>query len=351
MGASVSTTILTILTLVLATVSNRLVLILAFNVAFILDITANAGLALLCAGLVGPNVDHSDDLSQVGRLAEAWRERLAFLNVRRIAFRGSILTESGHNCIASFPGKYPDFWDAVTSLTRVSVACVFLTDAASGLGQHAVDPESAEGACYCHQIYGSIKPHAYICRISCRRRDEDETDYLQRRGLKIADARIMNQIIVDEAAIPTDILNAALADALVQAAERAQRDRFLAPWGCQWFASWASNIELAHSRNQRLQVYYFEGQVGKGEVDWDDLSSHDPWDGVGLGGSQKAEVAYLKKRGYAFDRIDVASLWNRRSLQDGTSLMDLPAEVIGSSNAPILTGVMPCSLPGSVSEA
>merc|ERR1712070_691490 len=69
----------------------------------------------------------------------------------------------------------------------------------------------------------------------------------------------------------------------------------VASWGCFWFPIWKSNIERAISFNQKLVVYFFEKQVGKGKIPWGDLSkdSSNPWDGVGLGGSQKAEVAYL----------------------------------------------------------
>ena len=35
-----------------------------------------------------------------------------------------------------------------------SVACVFLCTPKSGLGEHAQDPEAAEGVCYCPKIYG-----------------------------------------------------------------------------------------------------------------------------------------------------------------------------------------------------
>eukprot|EP00660_Eupelagonema_oceanica_P011229 gene11229-2991_t len=46
---------------------------------------------------------------------------------------------------------------------------------------------------------------------------------------------------------------------------------------------------------QKLVVYYFKGEKGKGGVKWEDLrkDGYDPWDGKGLGGSQKAEVAWL----------------------------------------------------------
>lgn len=63
--------------------------------------------------------------------------------------------------------------------------------------------------------------------------------------------------------------------------------------------------------NQKFVVMYFPDQVGCGEVEWDELAKlgyaklkgpafnpnkgESPPPGTGLGGSQKAECAYLKK--------------------------------------------------------
>lgn len=123
-------------------------------------------------------------------------------------------------------------------------------------------------------------------------------------------------------------------------------------WGCRWFEIWKDLVELAVKRGQRLKVYYFPGEVGYGEVLWRKLAAHsllrarvmasvpksdEGWPKkltetenkdflatlteeqkhcmVGLGGSQKGEVAYLKTRrhetgnaGYDFDRVDVREL-------------------------------------------
>jgi len=83
--------------------------------------------------------------------------------------------------------------------------------------------------------------------------------------------------------------------------------------GMQWFGDWKDNIHEAVGFQQRLVVYYFEGAAGKGKLAWEDLSSPavDLWDGTGLGGSQKGEVAYLdrmcKTHGatFAYDEVDV----------------------------------------------
>ena len=58
-------------------------------------------------------------------------------------------------------------------------------------------------------------------------------------------------------------------------------------------------------RKQRLIVYFFGGEVGQGLVKWDDLATAELWDGRGIGGSQKGEVAFLEKMGYKFDMRDV----------------------------------------------
>jgi hypothetical protein len=38
-------------------------------------------------------------------------------------------------------------------------------------------------------------------------------------------------------------------------------------WGCKWFQLWREHIMNAVSLNQRLQVFYFEGLVGKGKIE------------------------------------------------------------------------------------
>ena len=38
-------------------------------------------------------------------------------------------------------------------------------------------------------------------------------------------------------------------------------------WGCKWFQLWREHITKAVSLNQRLQVFFFEGLVGKGKIE------------------------------------------------------------------------------------
>merc|ERR1712107_791336 len=70
---------------------------------------------------------------------------------------------------------------------------------------------------------------------------------------------------------------------------------------------------LAAERGQRLKVVYFAGAVGQGKIPMEELSlpHRDPWDGVGLGGSQKCEVATLDQlrdqlgAQFEYDEVDV----------------------------------------------
>ena len=111
----------------------------------------------------------------------------------------------------------------------------------------------------------------------------------------------------------------------------------------QWFVEWWENAKEAHYRyKQTLIVYYFPGQVGQGKIKWEDAASHAllrdkvlgnwPKDEAGwpktlsredeaayvgglvaeerhavsgLGGSQKAEVAWLDYHNIPYKEVDV----------------------------------------------
>eukprot|EP01062_Namystynia_karyoxenos_P018253 TRINITY_DN16785_c0_g4_i3.p1 TRINITY_DN16785_c0_g4~~TRINITY_DN16785_c0_g4_i3.p1 ORF type:complete len:1756 (+),score=481.58 TRINITY_DN16785_c0_g4_i3:92-5269(+) len=84
-------------------------------------------------------------------------------------------------------------------------------------------------------------------------------------------------------------------------------------WGCAWFAEWKSNIERAVQLGMRLRVYFFKGEVGQGKLRWDDLPVDDLWGtptqpAVGLGGSQRVEVAWLDSQHIPYDELDVSEL-------------------------------------------
>ena len=223
---------------------------------------------------------------------------------RTIVFHGSVLPGSGP-CVASWPGKYESAWDSLVQGSRkghVSAAVVFLPEGSEHFGHHDPIPEAEnlEGSCWCVPLYGEEKP-----------------------------------------------------------------------WGCRWWTKWMENIEKAVAEGATLEVYYFKGMVGKGKVnhfltagkehlrreaissqkkdfmksqgflavksDLEHLQKEPRGDSTsqysrevqrlflaslseedrsfmeaseGLGNSQKAEVAWLEKQGFAYTEVDVSSWLN-----------------------------------------
>ena len=131
------------------------------------------------------------------------------------------------------------------------------------------------------------------------------------------------------------------------------------PLRCRWFTEWDANVQEAHKRGQIAVVFYFRGHLAKhgadgsrsrsdveidtdgedqlstgererslpfggrsdrqllqlphveGELLWEQLAgaarTGNLWDDdSGLGGSQRGEVAWLKKCGIPFVRLDVS---------------------------------------------
>eukprot|EP00438_Fugacium_kawagutii_P024358 Skav225969 [mRNA] locus=scaffold4916:6319:8613:- [translate_table: standard] len=85
-----------------------------------------------------------------------------------------------------------------------------------------------------------------------------------------------------------------------------------AAWGCRWFHIWFARVEKAVHLGQRLKVVYFPSEVGCGKVAWHRLPHANLWDGQGLGGSQKGEVAKLEQMKqlepdgkWDYDEVDV----------------------------------------------
>ena len=195
------------------------------------------------------------DLSELG-----FHSTSALLSSTRISYKGNIKETEGSDCIVSFPGKYADGWRECVQASShdMGVACVFLCGEDDGFGQHAIDPDGDGKACYCHKIYGRRKFDVF------GHKSHEECEANGNR--------------------PT--------------------------WGCLWFEKWRSNVEVAVKRKQRLIAYFFGGQVGEGRVTWDELATADLWNGIGIGGSQKGEVAFLEKMGYKFDMRDVEDFLN-----------------------------------------
>jgi hypothetical protein len=207
-------------------------------------------------------------------MAKKWITKVS--HAFKIMYKGKIHDAKGIYCIASFPGKYEGRWNQITELgsneiAKRSIACVFLPQHTPRFGTHDVDDERPDGQCFCHSIYGEEKA-----------------------------------------------------------------------WGCGWWVEWKKNVMEAHFRGQVFQVFYFAGQVGQGEIKWKEcakqsllrdrvmekqpkdeagwpktmspeeeanfletLSEEERHCMVGLGGSQKAEVAWMEANGIEFERHDV----------------------------------------------
>ena len=223
---------------------------------------------------------------------------------RSIVFDGQVRRGIGRPCVCSWPGKYESAWDTLlqgSSLQgSLSAAVVFLPESSKDFNMHEPIPtaEGLKGSCWCVPLYGEEKP-----------------------------------------------------------------------WGCAWWSRWIANIEEAVREGADLQVYYYEKMTGKGKVqsfatagqeqlrreaiycrenefrespeflaakiagvealstergpdsssqytrevqrlflawlpqeDRDFLKASE-----GLGNSQKAEVAWLERKGYAYTEVDVSA--------------------------------------------
>ncbi|CAK9111823.1 cGMP-dependent protein kinase [Durusdinium trenchii] len=240
------------------------------------------------------------------QLAEEAGLGLAF---KRVAFPGAINPEA-QSCIASFPGKYSELWDDAVAIALekhdvCSLACVFLTDTASGLGRHAANPD-CPGDCWCRALYGTVPPIAYLSVVdpSC---EGDELAFKQ------ADAAAMGQhLLVKKSHTSTVESDHELANALQEAQRRERNER-----NCP--GQWKKNIHRALELHQTLHVFYFEGRRGLGKLSWDELGDQAAKDRArkngGLGASQTAEVAYLDKLGVPYVEHDIAEFYSFVSQQ------------------------------------
>ena len=274
------------------------------RVLFLLHLSFQMLNSLVLGGMIGP---------------KKWRKPLDMfkelglkggLNAKRIAFPGKI-NLLADDCIVSFPGIYSQEWDTAVAVASeqqaCSLACVFLTDTASGLGQHVSNPDSP-GNCYCKALYGSVPVETYLCEVDLS--NEVAIDQ-QQLAFKKADAKAMGQLLLIRHSHTTLLeWKEEKAAARRTAYKLWQENEGRAPWGCAWFHLWKENVDQAVERNQSLHVFYFKGRVGAGKVSWDELADEDTRkkarEGGGLGNSQTAEVAYLDKQALTYLEHDVA---------------------------------------------
>ena len=274
-----------------------------------IDICLQVLNALLLSGMIGAQ---DFDLKEFRRLAEVSGFGLAS---NRVAFPGKINPDA-KDCIVSFPGKYSAEWDAAVQAAReetstCSLACVFLTDTASGLGQHATLPDKPE-ECWCHVIYGYHPASAYLSIVDVEELQlkEGETEAMV-LAFKEKDAKAMGQCLLIKRSQTELEWQIELAEALVYAEQLCYKNKGRAPWGCMWFEAWRRKVEEAVRLKQKLHVFYFKDQCGKGKLAWNQLCDTRAKEAArkdtGLGASQTAEVAYLEKEGIAFEQHDISA--------------------------------------------
>ena len=251
-----------------------------------------------------------------------------------IPYRGHIKREEGLDCYVSFPGKYAAGWDALIKERHgQSVACVFLCTPADGLGKHY--KEEFGGQCYCPTIYGQ--------------RDFRTFGYLKELPASCSEAE--EKIEVEKAkATKTVVVRSDASDKDKQEAEEKARQAWensgkVASWGCEWFHTWKKQVAEAVRLKQRLKVVFFPAQTGKCIVSFEDLNRVNLWDGVGCGGSQKCEIAYLERmrqqqgEAWNYDHVDVSHFlkeefkvgakvdaWDGKQWCRGT-LLDVPLRI------------------------
>ncbi|CAL1157456.1 unnamed protein product [Cladocopium goreaui] len=229
-------------------------------------------------------------------------------DANEITFEG-IIKPSAEQCWTSFPGKFKAGWDALVNVPAFgdSVACVFLCDSQSGLGEHKKDPKGDGKKCYCYRIYGEradaeYKKFGYLIYVQ---KKYSECSDLERSKLEQkANAMDAELVFEDD--------DSSTRDTKEKRAKEKFAQKKTAAFGCSWYDLWFQRVREAVQRGQRLKVVFFPGEVMKGKVDMDALATADLWDGVGLGTSQKCEVATLeamrKETGdpkWDYDPVDV----------------------------------------------
>ena len=197
-----------------------------------------------------------------------------------------------------------------------SLACVFLTDTKSGLGQHIEDPEQP-GECYCKALYGSLPAETYLSEVDATSVDQKQLAFQR------ADSKDMRQVLLTKYAHTTRLeWERQKAEGIEEAYRRWQENDGRASWGCACFHKWKENVDQALQENQSLHVY-FEGRIGAGKVAWDQLVEEVRKAAVehgGLGNSQTAEVAYLDKLQLPYVEHDVMDF--RSFIQDPVTILE-----------------------------
>ena len=223
----------------------------SFPMAESVSISLQILYALLLSGMIGPKAWEKplEAYQKIARLS-------AFLASQRISFPGKIHKDAS-DCIVSFPGKYGKQWDdavsRVTERSDCSMACVFLTEKESGLGEHADNPEEP-GECWCKALYGQMPAQAYLNVLDLSQEVLSPEDV----AIRDADAAALGQILIVKHQQMTNFQwQIEFSRAFKDAEDRCQANLGRAPWGCRWFEEWRKNVEQSAQSGQTLHVSWY----------------------------------------------------------------------------------------------
>ena len=148
-----------------------------------------------------------------------------------------------------------------------SLACVFLTDKQSGLGDHVEDPEGC-GSCFCQALYGKVDPAAYLSAV-----EEDLTE--QKLLFQKSDAEAMGQVLLIRQAENDASWTARKKEALLESGRQMQGEPLPRAMGVPLVCRVEKNVDKARKQGQKFHVFYFEGKVGCGKMAWEDRAGFD----------------------------------------------------------------------------
>jgi hypothetical protein len=221
---------------------------------------------------------------------------LATLGAYESQFQGFILPERGVPCVVSWPGVYARLWDKLVAkgkASELSAAVVFLPERTASYGRCGSDK------CYCVEMYGKKKP--WGCRWFQIWREHVTEAVARDQTLRVF---FFEGLVGCGKVLAWEVLST---DAARRDDLHLRKGKFLnaLPLVEKQLLATFSDEPRDDSKNYRPGSDRVDEEerlfvMSLSDEDKDYIESH-----KGLGNSQKAEVAWLEKMGYAYEQIDV----------------------------------------------
>jgi hypothetical protein len=181
-------------------------------------------------------------------------------------------------------------------MANISAAVVFLPELTTNFGQHGSDE------CFCEAMYGEVKPWGCKWFQLWRQHIEAAVSRSQRLQVFFFSGHCGAGKIASWAACATDAAKrdsfwprrAAFLESLPPAEQASLEALPSEPYTSKTLPG--TEMSLRWDEEQRLFM------ASLPEADRDFLEGH-----IGLGNSQKAEVAWLEKMGYEYEELDVSA--------------------------------------------